>query len=838
MSWSGPRCLLPNLAIGIRMTLFRLSTFLVASSVASSSLAGGVLSLERADDEHEESDGSRQAPDLPDELRALIFQFLPGDEIRRLGRADPSLARYFADVTHGAQFVCADARSRVFFAADHAVPAGGLAVCLWGVAPGPLPSTFACLWWDSRNSSLELRIWDAASKSLVGEWPIKLGEAPPPRSPPESFTSSNDGARVAFVLPAEGKVVVLDAVSGKFVAVFDDYAARRVSFSPDAGSIVIGGLDGTIRVINLTSMSDRGEPIGTHDRPVTGVAFLPNGAYIMTTSDDGTVCQWDISQRKKVRCFSHRVSSRPWWHPRTPGAMSRHAIAASEELLGDWWSGFEPGASIGLSVSPRGDRLIAAYSNGTYRVWSVDTGDLIGSIPAIYTPTLFRDNREGPSIAFSPDGRRVALSSFNSCVSVWDPEAILSGPIASPQDANGKVQFSRDGNHFLSVSSTWRRGPTVHTVAPWLYSQREYSDPSYWYLRDGGLATQPSNPGPRELEQRVRGAFAQASVAYTSHFTFDGSSETPQGMALSKDGTRVAIASLNELIVFDIRSGNIIRTIAAPHGSQLSNPRGSVVFSDDGNELVSSMDAHHISRFDIESGAVIRHFSLGLFYLYGTPRVAALFEGGAEYAVERSSGISIADGMAGMVRRHLRGSAYYSDAVTTSKDGQILAARHKTSDIEVYDTSSGAWRWTLHRRFASWLRSSTESAVAMAFGRSPRNENELAVAYSDGAVGIWNVDVGSRIREFTPDGGRGWGVTTLAVSPDGTRLAIGRHDLTVDIVDMTTGQRMGTYDDNGDPRSPPNRHPLGVKALAFSPDGYYLVSLTGRRLVVRKALMQ
>src|SRR5260221_11826855 len=57
-------------------------------------------------------------------------------------------------------------------------------------------------------------------------------------------------------------------------------------------------------------------------------------------------------------------------------------------------------------------------------------------------------------------------------------------------------------------------------------------------------------------------------------------------------------------------------------------------------------------------------------------------------------------------------------------------------------------------------------------------------------------------------------VYTLAWSPDGTRIASGSDDSTVQVWDAKSGHRLLTYRD----------HTAGVRALAWSPDGTRIVS--------------
>ncbi len=85
------------------------------------------------------------------------------------------------------------------------------------------------------------------------------------------------------------------------------------------------------------------------------------------------------------------------------------------------------------------------------------------------------------------------------------------------------------------------------------------------------------------------------------------------------------------------------------------------------------------------------------------------------------------------------------------------------------------------------------------------------------AVGTSDEKIGE-VRRFTD---LGVGLHALAFSPDGTRLAVGRSDGTLAVVDVRKGVRVGSVD---------QRDPLlgEVSCLAFTPDGKRLLSGRGR----------
>lgn len=98
--------------------------------------------------------------------------------------------------------------------------------------------------------------------------------------------------------------------------------------------------------------------------------------------------------------------------------------------------------------------------------------------------------------------------------------------------------------------------------------------------------------------------------------------------------------------------------------------------------------------------------------------------------------------------------------------------------------------------------------ISVAF--SP-DRTTLATGGFDRAVKLWDVPAGR--ERATLDGHEGW-VAAVAFSPDGTVLATGSHDQAIKLWNTTTGQELAIL----------QGHTGNVYSVAFSPDGLKLVS--------------
>jgi WD40 repeat protein len=231
-------------------------------------------------------------------------------------------------------------------------------------------------------------------------------------------------------------------------------AVSGIALSPDARSLLSAGLDQKLRLWRLANKTEAIELAG-HTGPVRCVAVSADGRQALSAGDDGTLRLWDLEQAKQIKLIKtslKRVNSVAL----TPGGLKAWVAGDMTAALFDLENGVEVLRQDGfeadvleVAVSESTNRVAAAAADGTVRVWSYP-----------------RDEREtiefkhpmklaSSSLAFSPEGQKLAVGSHDRSVHLFDLDArreigSLSGH-ASPVLC---VAFSEDGTLVASGSGS------------------------------------------------------------------------------------------------------------------------------------------------------------------------------------------------------------------------------------------------------------------------------------------------------------------------------------------------------------------------------------------------
>ena len=619
-----------------------------------------------------------------------------------------------------------------------------------------------------------------------------------------------------------------DLHTGNRKKTFDGPKERMVSvaFSPDGKMLAGGDLDGVIWLWNIGT-GERKHILTPHN-VVEEVMFSPDGRTIVS-SDDKDTQLWDIATGElKARLeettgtnnivfnsdgtilYGASRNELRLWDPDTGKIKLRLGISNSSH-------------SRPLSVFlPDGQTIATAGRNDcTVQLWDPQTGQSKNTLP-IGDPKYMKGimvsdgvpkvvnyaTRWVSSIAFSPDGRTLAVSSYGE-IALWDPktgqqQAVLTGEA----DSFYYLLFSPDGRTLAARSSTsldethiylWNIDTTDVRNSELRHIIRDHYDEvsSIAFHPDGEILAGGYHLEKIKLWDAANGQLKAACEDYPYQLWV-------QSVAFARDGKTLASLNIStqssagkaEILLWDVRTGKYIKSLKG-HGKAIGNTRpiahgGGIAFSPNGERLISG--------------------SLDGTVRWWDPKTA----------VSGSFFHQLWGGLFGHQKGKLKAHTDQIAAVALSPDGQTLASGSSDETVRVWDLRT--------QKLKATLAGHTGRILTVAF--SP-DGSMLASGCRNGSIHLWDpIDgkhkislIGNALFAEPPNlprrkddppyitaHGRS-AVTSLVFSPDGKTLANGNSDGTIHFWDMQTRQIKSTF--SGHSR---------LNSLAFSPDGQTIAS--------------
>jgi WD40 repeat protein len=339
-------------------------------------------------------------------------------------------------------------------------------------------------------------------------------------------------------------------------------AALEDAISPSATSTVFTTIEPSVseatptpsqKLIPITenNLSDL-EPLYTlvgHAGNVTEVVFSPNGSLIASSSTDGTVRLWNVSD----------------------GSLQQVLEGHTDYVLT-------------LDFSPDGSLLASGSNDGSVRIWQISDGSLLRAIESYFLGRVLK-------VEFSPDGSLLAVADHLCNVQLrWVRSGILYRTLAQLNcvaNQGGTVQawglaFSPDSNQIITGEGRPCCGGYLQS---WLVDD-EYTSPRRlkgYNLRIRDLSYSPNG-------SKIAVALLGSPVFWLVDAqqgdvlqTFEGHTYRVNSVAFSPGGELLASGSRDQKIRFwRVDDGELILTLEG-HTDEVN----SVVFSPDGHLIAS-----------------------------------------------------------------------------------------------------------------------------------------------------------------------------------------------------------------------------------------------------------
>ena len=354
--------------------------------------------------------------------------------------------------------------------------------------------------------------------------------------------------------------------------------------------------------------------MGRSQRNLLSLAFSPDGTRIITGEDTSLLPPRDRGNAVKVWDAQTGTLLLDLTQP-FPGAVrmgSRVSVAFSHDGKRVVIAGARSKTSMGEGVtvrdaqtgaallelkapnntprsvafSPDGARIAVGHFNNTVTVWDAEKG----------TPLLDLKGHTGNvnSVAFSPDGTRIVTGSADRTVRVWDARTgVALAELKGHTGAVTSVSFSADGTRILAAGGVGgKTGQVFVWDAPARTREVELVGHAGWIL---GVAFSPDGTriatGSQDRTIRVWDARTGSSL-----LELKGFKGGVGGLAINADGTRIATGGNGlKVMVWDAKTGTQLAELNA--GSHKS-----LAFAIDGTRVVTESFDGVTKLWDIKTG--------------------------------------------------------------------------------------------------------------------------------------------------------------------------------------------------------------------------------------------
>lgn len=569
--------------------------------------------------------------------------------------------------------------------------------------------------------------------------------------------------------------------------------AMAIALGPDARSMAVAGVGGTIDLTEPRTRIQRGPSLRGHRGGIRDLEFAPNGSWLVSVGADGTVRHWTL------------------------GA----GLGARETLLGTI-----PDVVSGVDIDPTGALIASANGDGTVQLWDPLRGGALGE-PFQVGPLGFK------VVEFSPDRRAVVAGYNDGTLYGWKlpSREPLFEPIRGAHTSNlSSLVFSPGGEYFATAStdgsSVVFEYPTGRVLGPAFGSGMPVSVVTFSHDGNVLIGGTPNGElllwdvvGEHLLGSRRAGhsqSIIDADLSLDGEllatlgrdqlvrlWTFE-SSDSPgavlqvpgraaKGVAFSADGGLLAAGDSDGSVrVWDLQGKELPLTLRG-HQDQV----WALAFAPDGLLLASADRGGELRLWNAATAALVwsaqAHDEAVWSLAFGAQ--------GAQLISAGDTGLKLWDSTSGALVQELAHHAGRITRAVGSADGRLLATASTSGTVTLWDLPEG--------RILKQIAAADDLVWSVAFSQDGRR---LATGSGDEVLALWDVTSGRRLAAFA---GHSGGATDVAWLADGVTVVASDRSGKLHWWDTDSGRRLS---------DPWPAHTGASWRLAVHPDGERLAT--------------